>query len=228
MCVTVTKMFTSDDASCQESRTNFKVGDRVYICVELKNECWVPVYEEVYYFIDGEQVGKSTVFMFPFQPARVVAYFDVPEGVSGLHTVGVTTREDQEEGIPPKETQIYIQEPIPPPPAGKATLYIMTEPTGARVYVNDQLVGQSPVTVTVDPGVYDIRAELKGYELASCRGSTKINDACRVSVEARQEPYEVTLVLKKKEAPPWRNAAIAGAVGVMVGAGLALAKRRLG
>ena len=44
------------------------------------------------------------------------------------------------------------------------TLFLSSVPDGARFYVNDEFRGISPVTLNnLKPGVYDVRAELKGY-----------------------------------------------------------------
>lgn len=59
-----------------------------------------------------------------------------------------------------QEAQITAElEPIP------ASLRIVTIPIGARVYVNNQFQGKSPVSLhDLTPGEYRIRGELPGYE----------------------------------------------------------------
>jgi hypothetical protein len=46
-----------------------------------------------------------------------------------------------------------------------ASLSVISTPPGAKVFIDDKLVGQSPVTQdTMAPGAYSIRAELAGFE----------------------------------------------------------------
>jgi hypothetical protein len=41
---------------------------------------------------------------------------------------------------------------------------VLSQPSGAVVYVNDQSVGRTPLTrASIAPGVYRIRLELDGY-----------------------------------------------------------------
>jgi hypothetical protein len=59
-----------------------------------------------------------------------------------------------------QEAQITAElDPIP------ASLRIVTIPVGARIYVNNQFQGESPVSLDdLSPGEYRIRGELPGYE----------------------------------------------------------------
>jgi hypothetical protein len=45
-----------------------------------------------------------------------------------------------------------------------AALRVVSIPEKARVYVDDQYQGETPLDVTVEPGEHRIRAELAGYE----------------------------------------------------------------
>ena len=53
-------------------------------------------------------------------------------------------------------------EPLP------ATLNVVSIPTGARIYVNDEFRGEAPLTLAkLEPGLYRLRAEKKGYDILS-------------------------------------------------------------
>jgi hypothetical protein len=54
------------------------------------------------------------------------------------------------------------------------TISIETDPVGALVYLNDEEVGRTPVTVPFTfYGVYDIRIEKEGYQTLSTERETK-------------------------------------------------------
>ncbi len=49
-----------------------------------------------------------------------------------------------------------------------ATLNVVSIPTGARIYVNDEFRGEAPLTLAkLEPGLYRLRAEKKGYDILS-------------------------------------------------------------
>ncbi len=57
------------------------------------------------------------------------------------------------------ETLNAVLSPLP------ATLAVSSIPPGARIYVNDDLRGETPVRIApLNPGTYELRAELEGYE----------------------------------------------------------------
>lgn len=60
------------------------------------------------------------------------------------------------------ETVMAELEPIP------AELSVVSMPSGARIYLDDQFRGEAPVTIGgLGPGTYELRAELPGYDAAS-------------------------------------------------------------
>lgn len=49
-----------------------------------------------------------------------------------------------------------------------ATLDVISDPVGARLYVNDQYRGETPMTLTnLPPATYQLRVEKKGYDMLS-------------------------------------------------------------
>ena len=94
----------------------------------------------------------------------------IPSVSPGLHNVRIELN-----GYYPFETDIavlaaqiefidVVLELIPPPP-NTGALDIITNPSDARVYLNDVLKGTTPLfIVNLDPGAYTIRLEKNGYE----------------------------------------------------------------
>jgi TonB family protein len=79
----------------------------------------------------------------------------------------------------------------PPPPLG--TLLVESEPAGARVSVNDEMEGETPLRLSDLPfGVYEVRVERKGYE-------PQERD---VSLSAGAAAGELRFVLARPPAPP--------------------------
>lgn len=62
------------------------------------------------------------------------------------------------------------------------SLKILSNPAGARIYLDDTAQGESPVTLdTIEPGTYRVRAELRGYETQNStvvvgRGQTVVEE----------------------------------------------------
>ena len=51
--------------------------------------------------------------------------------------------------------------------SGYGSIYVSTSPSGARIHLNDQYQGLSPITISgLRPGSYSIDAEMNGYENA--------------------------------------------------------------
>jgi len=93
------------------------------------------------------------------------------------------------------------------------TVTINTEPEGARVFLNDQEVGQSPVEVPFTwYGDYDIIIRLKGYETIKTNHRLHapwyqwpgfdVFSECLVPFTIRDRHVLPTYVLKPSEAPP--------------------------
>ncbi|NLB55427.1 MAG: PEGA domain-containing protein [Lentisphaerae bacterium] len=99
--------------------------------------------------VDGVKRGKTPM--------------DVPKLSSGSHTIEFTLN-----GFAPVSRTIIVQASQPQTVSAKlsalpATFEISTEPAEARISVNEQSKGFSPVTVSVTPGTHVIKAELAGF-----------------------------------------------------------------
>jgi hypothetical protein len=127
---------------------------------------------------------------------------------------GETTIELTVEGYRPHKQQVKlvageqqtvtaVLEPIP------AKLTIVTIPEGARIYVDNQFRGESPVTMDgLEPGEYRLRAERDGYEgmartVELARGQDMVEEFRLPSntgmLELMTEPAEVSVIIDGEE-----------------------------
>jgi hypothetical protein len=97
--------------------------------------------------------------------------------------------------------------------AAPPLIIINTAPSGANVWVDDQLVGRTPLEHQVEPGSHEIRVESEGY-VAQRRSVT--------SVAGVKEEVEINLARAAVDANahPGRGMIIGGAVALVAGAGL--------
>jgi len=103
-----------------------------------------------------------------------------------------------------QETLTAVLKPIP------STLTVISIPPKARVYVNDQFKGESPVTLkNMAPGSYRVRAELKGFEAdarpVELKQAQEISEEFRLAkagggLEVITDPPGVTVLIDGKEA----------------------------
>jgi len=87
----------------------------------------------------------------------------------------------------PTPVQPVVQPPPPvtTPPAITPTtgiLELQTSPLGAAITVDDRIVGQSPVIVTLEPGTHRVKAELEGFAVVEYVVSTRPNERSSVVV----------------------------------------------
>lgn len=54
--------------------------------------------------------------------------------------------------------------PVVPPPPAQISLRVVTQPAGARVYLDGFLLGQAPVETRVEAGERTLRVEAKGFQ----------------------------------------------------------------
>lgn len=95
-----------------------------------------------------------------------------------------------------------VLEPLP------GTLKIVSIPIGARVYVDNQFKGESPVTLEgLPPGTYRVRAELQGFDAVArdvvVRRASDITEEFRLSTNTGQirlttQPAGVTVLIDGK------------------------------
>lgn len=71
------------------------------------------------------------------------------------------------------------------PPPTTARLKIDTIPVnGAKIYVDGEIKGTSPLTIDLQEGEYTISAELENYRLKGCINSSKTDSSCIVYAPA--------------------------------------------
>jgi len=70
-------------------------------------------------------------------------------------------------------------------------LEVRSEPSGAQVYINGAYRGKTPLVLTLDPGVYDLRLVLPGY--AEYRERVRVRPGETTVVTARLVPEEARL-----------------------------------
>lgn len=95
----------------------------------------------------------------------------------------------------------YVKPEEPPTDPPEITEYaavqVLSEPSGANIYVNGELQGTTPITLKLKAGEYTIRCELSGYK--------PVERKIRVK-EART--YIIKFVLKEEEISPVKMMAI--------------------
>jgi len=65
----------------------------------------------------------------------------------------------------PRGDSVATEKPVEQEKSGPGGLNVQSRPTGARVYVNDQLAGSTPIAVPdVPAGPVRVRIELDGYQ----------------------------------------------------------------
>jgi|GEM_PF-1239956 hypothetical protein len=57
----------------------------------------------------------------------------------------------------------FIAGQLPPPPPSTGTLLVSSTPSGAQVLINGRLVGNTPLTLELLPGTYNLELRLSGY-----------------------------------------------------------------
>jgi len=104
----------------------------------------------------------------------------------------------------------YVGRQAPPPPPATGTLQVSSTPSGAKVYVDGSLRGQTPLTLSLAPGFHDVELRMAGYEPYRARVQVKSGQTTRVS--ARLVPVPRTGVLKLDSNPPGAEVYLNGAL----------------
>lgn len=207
--------------------TVFRAGDTVCIGALFYNDnllpaWWIPIY---YYFGTKEKLEKiaehTILGLLPYYSYYDIAKYTIPKDTEeGYYLIGARSVDESETLV----KEIYVRAVTQPPPPTIARLDIITEPIGAKVYVDGEYVGKSPVTVDVPEGYHDIKAVLSGYTMKSCSGQ-KIDDVCRVYTEVGKVT-KVTITLTPTPAPPWMTSLYWAIGGLAIGGLMGLASKR--
>jgi len=207
--------------------TVFNAGDTICVGVLYYNDNLLPAWFVecyLYFYKDGEdpKVVDSVINNFlPFQEVYTPFIFTLSKDLeSGYYWVGSRTV-DEDKALVKK---IYVHGAVPPPEPTVARLSIVTEPLGAKIYVDGKYVGESPVVVDVDAGYHDIKAVKSGYQMESCSGEV-VDGVCRVYARYG-EVTTVTIKMVPAKAPEWQKSLYYGLAGLAVGGLIAIAQKR--
>jgi PEGA domain. len=77
-----------------------------------------------------------------------------------LETLQKSLRKEEGKTWAQKVTYFYVQQEV----QSKSKINIYSNPSGAQVYLNDQLQGNTPITLMLYPGNYRITLKKEGYE----------------------------------------------------------------
>lgn len=66
------------------------------------------------------------------------------------------------QGLPLRHAPGTTQPEVDTAPAGKLT--VTSRPSEAKFYINDTYYGKTPITIELNPGIYEVTAKLKGYK----------------------------------------------------------------
>ncbi|ADH62139.1 PEGA domain protein [Allomeiothermus silvanus DSM 9946] len=104
------------------------------------------------------------------------------------------------------------QTPPPPPPPSSATLNVNSNPQGAQVIVNGQLVGQTPLTISVRPGRTEVEVRLRGYVSYFTTVQTRPGESVNIFATLQPEVRNGTLLVNSNVggAEVWINGARSG------------------
>jgi len=80
------------------------------------------------------------------------------------------------------------------PEVQKGRLSVRSDPPGADVYINGVYRGKTPLTLELNPGVYDLRLTLPGY--AEYRERVRVNSGETTHVYARLAPEKARLEVR--------------------------------
>lgn len=102
--------------------------------------------------------------------------------------------------------------PPPPPPPSSATLNVNSNPQGAQVIVNGQLVGQTPLTVSVRPGRSEVEVRLRGYVSYLTTVQPRPGESVNIFATLQPEVRNGTLLVNSNVggAEVWINGARSG------------------
>jgi len=118
-------------------------------------------------FINGSERGetpteveteeKEIILRLEFAESPPIVYQELVRPEKGTKVI-VRREVGEGRGVVFGETIFLIK-------SGPQAASFITDPPGANVFLNDQLVGTSPLTIPrLAPGVYRVRVELLGYE----------------------------------------------------------------
>lgn len=80
-----------------------------------------------------------------------------------------------------------IQEKSQPAPEGSGRIVISTVPTRSKVYINDVYYGLTPISLDIDPGVYEVVIKQKGFKNSKEKVSVRKGQFTEIDVQMEKE-----------------------------------------
>lgn len=206
MCIEVREVYITD--ANRNRITVASAGSTIYVWFKFTNTCFAPIFSESFkLFKDNLVISERVIYGSWFTGAWGEDFFvyEIPRTYSGQLKLGVASKEDYDEGIPPKYSTInviYIQ-------PGKGSINIDSSPIGATVYLNGRKVGVTPITVeNIDPGTYEIRLVKSGYKEVITRVTVVAGELTNVFVMLEKQKFEL---------PQWLLPFGSGVAGLVIG-----------
>jgi hypothetical protein len=114
--------------------------------------------------VDGAPVGSSPLPPLSLPAGPHTIEVQAAGFVDAVRTIELTGGEELELAISLEQQPEPPPPPPPPPPSGPATLQLSTIPAGARVLLDGQLVGLSPVPIlALEPGNHGLQVTKPGF-----------------------------------------------------------------
>jgi len=143
------------------SKDNFIKKDRTYTFPDKPTYSFkvTPPYGKEY--IVGV-ITKKPIEIFPGKKFESMAPGSVIEKSieKALETLQKSLKKEEGKTWAQKVTYFYVQQEV----QSKSKINIYSNPSGAQVYLNDQLQGNTPITLMLYPGNYRITLKKEGYE----------------------------------------------------------------
>lgn len=87
----------------------------------------------------------------------------------------------------PEEGKPSVQKTAPTAPKTTGTMSIETEPERAKVYIGGVYYGLTPMTLELDPGIYELEIRQKGYKDGAEKVSVRKGEKTEVEMELAGE-----------------------------------------
>lgn len=138
-------------------------GDQVHITAHFTNTAtYLPAWATMQVKLDGLVIWEqSGLFPYGGDKESFNIDYDLPADMSsGAHRITA-----QEQGQQTKIPYVDFTITAPPQP-GQRNVSFSSVPAGAQISVGDAYIGDTPVTVSLDPGTYAVSALYNGQTLS--------------------------------------------------------------
>ena len=164
--------------------------------------------------ITGPEGVNYVLALASFKPLTMGDVADIRSGrarVRGLsnlsHSLSIIVRPVPNREWATDALRYYVGRQAPPPPT-TGTLQIESNPSGAKVYVDNAYRGRTPLAFALNPGIHSVDVRLDGYQPYSARVQVRAGQTTRVS--PRLVRLVTTGVLRIDSSPQGANIIING------------------